>query len=275
MRKVKKNEKAYGFTLIELLVVIAIIAILAAMLLPALSQARERARAAVCMSNLKQIALGFYMYAQDWDDYLPPYGDSFTGDWWSVWPNVELWSHKIAKYTETKVFQTYNMPKDKQGCWRCPTVPDFLIGWGGTYGYGVPIGCDWNNGTWATHWGFHWSADILNGDAPWLKLSKVKRSSEIVLVGDACAYPPYPGSGDIRDQSVRIQLKDLVEQSASSTMWCPVCVYWNDAYGNTTRGPSNRHNGGANLAFVDGHVEWVSIVDSLGNRNDMFGHNNW
>lgn len=65
-----KCKKCKSFTLIELLVVIAIIAILAAMLLPALSQARGKARQAVCMSNLRQIGIAFMLYAQEWDGWL-------------------------------------------------------------------------------------------------------------------------------------------------------------------------------------------------------------
>jgi prepilin-type N-terminal cleavage/methylation domain-containing protein/prepilin-type processing-associated H-X9-DG protein len=73
-----------GFTLIELLVVIAIIAILAAILFPVFARARERARMASCLSNLKQIGVGTMMYVQDYDELFPntiSWGRLWTGDW--------------------------------------------------------------------------------------------------------------------------------------------------------------------------------------------------
>jgi prepilin-type N-terminal cleavage/methylation domain-containing protein len=79
-----------AFTLIELLVVIAIIAILAALLFPVFAQARARARAAHCLSNTRQLAMGVLMYAQDADDTLPPVAYSAGGgdDNAVVWPEL-------------------------------------------------------------------------------------------------------------------------------------------------------------------------------------------
>jgi len=124
------TQHTNSFTLIELLVVIAIIAILAAILLPALQQAREKARQIRCISNLKQIGLGFSMYVQTYNERIPCL--QYSPD-----PN---WLRLISPYVGSKM-STAIADSAKPSLWKCPTAlgthPDVKdCAWGVNHTYG-------------------------------------------------------------------------------------------------------------------------------------------
>jgi len=79
MFSVLNSPARRAFTLLEIIVVVAILALLAAILFPVFSRAREKARAATCLSNYKQVGLAIHLYAQDYDDLSPANGGSFAG----------------------------------------------------------------------------------------------------------------------------------------------------------------------------------------------------
>jgi len=100
-----QQTRTQAFTLLELLVVVAIIALLAAILFPVFQRAREKARQTSCMSNLKQLGLGFIQYTQDWDERMPSGRYGYQGD-----PDYCNWPYSIYPYVRSK--NAFTCPDD-------------------------------------------------------------------------------------------------------------------------------------------------------------------
>ena len=139
MKKEKKN-----FTLIELLIVIAIIAILAALLLPALDAARKKARGTQCLSNLKQCAAFMFLYASDHDDWLPPpiahrSGDLITGTVDDLDSCIH-WPRRLLLFVEHKT-SAESWKSDSYRKYRCPGFSEkYFVNNGYDYEYAVAYG---------------------------------------------------------------------------------------------------------------------------------------
>ncbi len=114
--------RRHAFTLIELLVVIAIIAILAAILFPVFAQARDKARAATCQSNLKQVGNAFLMYVQDYDETYPlsDGGGNAPGTLWTMPPLAKAGNVNARNSVWTAALQPY---VKNWGVYACPSCP--------------------------------------------------------------------------------------------------------------------------------------------------------
>jgi prepilin-type N-terminal cleavage/methylation domain-containing protein len=224
-----------GFTLIELLVVIAIIAILAAILFPVFARARENARRASCLSNVKQIGLGFLQYLQDYDGRYPRTVTERQGSDSSRFGSVPDTAADRTVFSIRAKLQPY--VKSEQ-LFKCPSAP----------AWPVPA-----TGAWfTTDYGFHLNESKFSGgfgQQAWYAAnpdfgynedtteSSIERPAEFVVVAESARGNGDPSRGGLFPMGTEYPggLPDVTTQAR----------------------PWKRHFDGVVFGFSDGHAKWI------------------
>ncbi len=246
------DKRASGFTLIELLVVIAIISLLVTILMPSLQKAKELARNTICCTNLSGIAKAMYYYVEEFQGTLPMWQQTEDAratppSDWSYWYNhlarVMGWSKMWTIYrpwAESPPLIDEDDPQlDRPGLFFCPMTDTTLVDIGRSGGDG------WDGEMTQPHPAGWWGREHLsygynralgydgqnnsNDDCEWIKIASMMRSHQKVMVGDS-------NNLLMRDSSLGGSFPE-------------------------EPGLGFRHNDGANIVFVDGHVDWGDPLD--------------
>ncbi|NSW56527.1 MAG: DUF1559 domain-containing protein [Armatimonadetes bacterium] len=216
-----------GFTLIELLVVIAIIAILAAILFPVFARAREKARQASCLSNMKQWGLAMMMYAQDYDEMLPI---TMEVDAHGASTVLSAWWGAIDPYV-----------KNRQLRW-CPSDPDKSD---------------------PNLWGSYLMNGMLSAGARSLNASD-KPAETILMAERQRGWASMPDNDPSDPMSPYYDL--CYDSWLPNGNWYTGTIAWPPVFGDLL--DTERHNGGQNFAFMDGHAKWMRWNEAVKSASD-------
>jgi prepilin-type N-terminal cleavage/methylation domain-containing protein/prepilin-type processing-associated H-X9-DG protein len=234
----KDNSKS-GFTLIELLVVIAIIAILAAMLLPALAGAKKKAQQVDCLNNMKQLGLGFVLYVDDYNNIMPADASHGAGwhseDWIYWWGAPPLGQSQIAQMLRVSNTNTVN------SVFRCPTDTSNAgritkTGWTPYFNYSYSVNgqgdgittfgaaSTWSSGAWSPY-----------------KYGKIRHPSALVLLAE-----------EPTDLTPTEAALPRVTTIIDDGRWLP-----------GPNGITLRHSKKGNVSFADGHSERIDDATAI------------
>lgn len=242
-----------GFTLIELLVVISIIAMLLAILMPALGKVKEKARTMVCRTNLRQLAFSCRLYSEDHDGKLYAYGSGLFLNQISPYAD-DVDSIRYCPYTRVDEKTVTSTGTNRWGSAKKPWV----------WGYGVPepeYGSYTCNGwlyTWSSSMDFIVPKGGKTFSYMFSSLTQVRRSATTPFFTDGVwvdAWPDYPDTIPANF--------DLTQENRNTGV--------DPAQNHIRRVVTNRHSGKVNMAFVDGHTEGVE----LSNLWNVTWHKGW
>jgi prepilin-type N-terminal cleavage/methylation domain-containing protein/prepilin-type processing-associated H-X9-DG protein len=211
-----------GFTLIELLVIIAIISILVAVLFPVFARARENARRASCISNLKQMGIATMMYTQDYDERYPQSLATFPtgvtppgGDW-----NPGYWYWPQMLYPYHKSTQVFYCPSSNESDLTYPSIRNYGAN---TAVISYPI------------------------SATPTSLSSIQTPSATYMIMDS-------GAIRINPEYTKVLASNNYYLPGAGSAGNPCSTTVTNAKSDCESG---RHFGGVNVAFADGHVKWL------------------